>query len=117
MAEYLSMMKQITSKNMQLAGSTISQDDLIISYVLAGLDAEYILIVCDIEEEFDNPRANNSRVNNNTTTFIATPEILTNPNLLADSGAANHITNDYGNLQFKTKYYGTGSLTVGDGTK
>ena len=49
MAEYLSMMKQITSKNMQLAGSTISQDDLIISYVLAGLDAEYILIVCDIE--------------------------------------------------------------------
>ncbi|KAE8637501.1 hypothetical protein CSA_004757, partial [Cucumis sativus] len=25
------------------------------------------------------------------------------------SGAANHITNDYGNLQFKTKYYGSPS--------
>ena len=36
---------------------------------------------------------------------------------MADSGATNHITNDSGNLQFKIKYHGTGSLTVGDGTK
>ncbi|KAE8652677.1 hypothetical protein Csa_014062 [Cucumis sativus] len=47
MTEYLSMMKQ-TLENMQLAGSPISHEDLF-SYVLVGLDVEYIPIVCDIE--------------------------------------------------------------------
>ena len=42
---------------------------------------------------------------------------MTDQNWLADSGATNHIINDSGNLQSKTKYHGTGSLTVGEGTK
>ena len=78
------------------------------------------VVVCypRFEEEFNNPiRGNNIQVNNNTTAFIATPEIVTYPNWSEDSGATNHVTNDFGNLQFKTKYYDTGSLTVGDGTK
>ena len=64
-------------------------------------------VVCYLrfEEEFNNPRGNNNQVNNNPTTFIATPEIVTtDSNWLADSGAINHITNKYGNPQFKIKY-------------
>lgn len=49
MAEYLDIMKQ-AYENLQLAGNPISLDDLIL-YVLAGLDSEYILIVCSIEDK------------------------------------------------------------------
>lgn len=46
MANYLATMTQ-ASESLKLAGNPISFDDLM-SYVLAGLDAEYISIVCTI---------------------------------------------------------------------
>lgn len=49
MIEYLAVMKQ-ASENLQLAGKPVSLGDLI-SYVLAGLDSEYVPIVCTIEDK------------------------------------------------------------------
>lgn len=49
MLEYLAVMKQ-ASENLQLAGAPVSLSDLI-SYVLGGLDSEYIPIICTIQEK------------------------------------------------------------------
>ncbi|MDV3143314.1 MAG: GAG-pre-integrase domain-containing protein, partial [Sweet potato little leaf phytoplasma] len=49
MIEYLAVMKQ-ASENLQLAGNPISLGDLI-SYALAGLDSDYIPIVCTINDK------------------------------------------------------------------
>lgn len=49
MVEYLVVMKQ-ASENLQLAGNPISLGDLI-SYVIAGLDSEYIPILCSIDDK------------------------------------------------------------------
>ncbi|CAK9323995.1 unnamed protein product, partial [Citrullus colocynthis] len=76
MAKYLSLMKQ-AAESMQLARSLISQDDLF-SYALAGFDAEYLHIVCDILEEFNNPEGTKNQVNNSAAAFTATPETATN---------------------------------------
>lgn len=46
MSEYLANMKQ-ASNNLQLAGVLVPFDGLM-SYVVAGLDSEYIVIVCTI---------------------------------------------------------------------
>ncbi|MDV3183806.1 MAG: hypothetical protein Q8847_02445 [Sweet potato little leaf phytoplasma] len=49
MIEYLAVMKQ-AAENLQLAGNPVSLGDQI-SYVLAGLDSEYVPIVCTIEDK------------------------------------------------------------------
>lgn len=49
MVEFLAIMKQ-ASENLQLAGNAISLSDLT-SYVLAGLDSDYVPIVCTIEDK------------------------------------------------------------------
>lgn len=49
MVEFLATMKQ-ASENLKLAGNPISLSDLT-SYVLAGLDSDYVPIVCTIEDK------------------------------------------------------------------
>lgn len=49
MIEYLAVMKQAID-NLKLAGNPVSLSDQI-SYVLAGLDPDYVPIVCSIEDK------------------------------------------------------------------
>lgn len=52
-----------------------------------------------------------------TTQQPATPETLADPSWYADSGASNHVTNNYENITNAAEYGGKDCVTVGNGDK
>lgn len=68
------------------------------------------------DEEFS-PASHNQEFGNKGSAYIATPDVVADPNWLADSGASNRITPDIRNLKIHTKYQGNYSIYVGNGSK
>lgn len=71
------------------------------------------MVVCyrRFDKEFSGVFLNSSSNNtgqdtaNRASTYIATPEVVADPNWLADSGATNHVTADLGSLNIKADYH------------
>lgn len=55
-------------------------------------------------------------VTHNGNSFIARPETVIDPNWYVDSGATNHVTPDYQNIQQPIDYGGNECVTVGNGS-
>lgn len=63
------------------------------------------------------PNANKQSGSQNSpyTSYVATPESVTDPVWCLDTGASHHVTNDANQLQQKNKYHAKTKLVVGDG--